>query len=175
MQIAKKISVGGINGVRNGFKNVAQTTLVARILGVAYSFEHKDTNFGKSLSFHGEFRAVNADGEEVAAPVCYLVSPADTMLAQALTEAKGSSVEFGFDIFVSPKEKRDERDLGYEYKVKPLLEATVSDPLAKIMARVQPLQLGHSEPDAETKKSESAKAGTEHASASHASKKRASK
>lgn len=141
MEIMKKMSVGGMNNVRNGFKDVIAQQLVARIFGIARSCETKDTNLGRSYKFVGEFRGINGDGEEFSAPVCYLPSPADGMLTEAIAAADGSPVNFGFDIFVSPKEKRTPIDLGYEYKIKPLLDTKPSDPMAALMAGVTPLTI----------------------------------
>lgn len=141
MEIMKKMSVGGMNGVTAGFKDVTEARLVARIFGIVRSTETKDTNIGRSYKFVGEFRGVNGDGEEFSSPVCYLPSPADGLLTEAVAAAAGAPVNFGFDIFVSPKPKRTPVDLGYEYKVKPLLDTKPSDPMAALMAAAAPLAI----------------------------------
>lgn len=136
MQIEKKLSIAIMNGVRGGFKNVKETTHVGRIFGIVRSVETKSTSIGDSLCFKGDFRGINADGEEFISAVCYLISPADEMLAQALIDPAnaGKEVRFGFDFFVTPKEKKTPLDLGYSYQVKPLLETKPSDAMAELMA-----------------------------------------
>jgi hypothetical protein len=136
MEIARKITIAGINGVRGGFdvKPDAPVTLMARVMGLARKVEVKTTTYGDSLKFVGEFRAINADGEEFAAPVIYLPKPADEMLAEALTEAGENGVQFAFDIFIEPVPKKTPVDRGYQFKVKPLLDTKPSDPLAALMA-----------------------------------------
>lgn len=138
MQIARKISVGSINGVRAGFKGVKETTLVGRLIGQALAFSTHDGDKGTYQKFKGEFRAINADGEEVAAPVMFLPSPAQEMLANAITEAQGKAVSFGFDVYVVP---HPTAVLGYEYKIKPLLETAPSDPLKQLMAGLPPMEV----------------------------------
>lgn len=136
MQICKKITVAGINEVRGGFKNVTEVTHVARVFGVARSVENKSTTLGNSLQFNGDFRAINADGEEFAGPVLYLMSPADGMLSEAILGAEGKEVKFGFDIYVAPHEKKTAIDIGYSYQIKPLLELKPSDAMASLMAEI---------------------------------------
>jgi hypothetical protein len=133
MEILRKMSVGAINGVNGGFKDVTETRHVARIMGIVRGVETKETNIGRSYKFTGEFRGINEHGEEFSSPVCYLPNPADSMLVEAFTAANGQQVGFAFDVFVTPKPKRNSVDLGYEYKIKPLLETKPSDPLAALM------------------------------------------
>lgn len=138
MQIMKKMSVGAMNDIRGGFVvgENSKTFLAARIMGIAQSVKVKTTTFGESLAFNGEFRGINQHGEEFASATCYLVSPADQLLSSALLSADGASVNFAFDIFVSPVPKKTPIDRGYEYKVKPLLETKPSNPLAALMSNV---------------------------------------
>jgi len=138
MQIERKITIGGINGIRKGFKDVTESRLVARILGIASEALREDGALGEYVKFKGEFRAINQDGEEFASAVCFLPKPADDLLESAIKNAGGKSVNFGFDIFVHPNENVA---IGYEYKVKPLLETKPSDPLAALMGAIAPLQL----------------------------------
>lgn len=138
MQIARKISVGSINGVKAGFKGVTETTLVGRLVGQAMAATQHDGEKGSYTKFKGEFRAINADGEEVAAPVMFLPSPAQEMLADAVKAAEGKAVAFGFDVFVVPNATAV---LGYEYKIKPLLETAPSDPLKALMAGLPAMEL----------------------------------
>lgn len=139
MEIAKKITVGGINGIRAGFKDIKGREFVARIAGLVSSVNPKTTTFGVSYEFIGEFLATNMDGEMIAGPKCYLPSPADGLLVAAVDAAGGKSVEFGFDIFVQEVPKTKPSDIGYEYKIKPLIELKVSSPLEKLLSGMAPL------------------------------------
>lgn len=140
MQIAKKITIGTINGIRGGFacnwtegKPETQAAFLAgRIIGIARSVDAKQTTYGEAARFTGEFRAINQDGEEIAAPTLYLPSPADGLLKSAIVEADGGAVNFAFDIYVQPTPKKQPGDRGYEYVIKPLLETKPSDPLAEL-------------------------------------------
>jgi hypothetical protein len=138
MQIARKISVGSINGVKSGFKGIKEPTLVGRLVGQAMGVSAHESEKGTYQKFKGEFRAINADGEEIAAPVMYLPSPAQEMLADAINAADGKAVAFGFDIFAVPNPTAV---LGYEYKIKPLLETAPSDPVKQLMAGLPPLEI----------------------------------
>ena len=136
--IMKKMSVGGMNGVRGGFKNITEPTFAARIFGITRSVEIKPTNFGNSLCFKGMFEGINAEGEIHKAAICYLVAPADQMLADELNkpENAGKEITFSFDFFVIPKEKRGPQDLGYEYQVRPLVESKPSDAMSALKSAV---------------------------------------
>lgn len=160
MEMMKKMTVGGMNNLRGGFAcdykdgedeaAVKSRTpfLAARIFGIARSVEVKTTTYGDSLKFVGEFRGINGDGEEFAAPVAYLVPPADSMLRDALLTSAGAPVNFAFDIFVAPTPKKTAVDRGYEFKVKPLLDTKPSDPLAALMASANAAPIPKKEPAA---------------------------
>ena len=140
MEICRKITVAGINNVRGGFDVKPETPpyLVARVMGLARAVANKETTYGASLKFTGEFRAINADGEEFAAPVIYLPAPADEMLATAISGAGENGVQFAFDIFIEATPKKTPVDRGYTFRVKPLLDTKPSDPLAVLQASLPP-------------------------------------
>lgn len=143
MQIANKITIGGINSVRKGFKDVKEKTHVARIIGIAREASLKTSeNMADSWKFSGEFRAWNREGEEVAAPTCYMPDPAQGLLKAAVDADKsGAGVQFGFDFYVVPDENVA---IGYHYEIKPLMESKPSDALAALSKSAAPLpQLGH--------------------------------
>lgn len=148
MEVARKITVAGINNVRGGFTIApdAPMTLIARVMGLARSVSLKPTTFGDSLKFSGEFRAINADGEEFAAPVVFLPKPADELLAEALNGAGENGVQFAFDIFIEAVPKKTPIDRGYQFRVKPLLDTKPSDPLAALQASLPTLQLAAKQP-----------------------------
>lgn len=131
--VAKKITIGGINGVRAGFKGVTEDRHIARIYGRAQTFEAKDSpTMGVSYKFTGDFIGVNEDGEETMAPVCYLTDPSQSMLVNALKEAEGKAVEFAFDYWVVPNATAV---LGYEYRTKPVIAVKKSEPLLALQSQ----------------------------------------
>lgn len=144
MEITRKMSVAGINGMRKGFKSVAALEFVARILGVAESVMREQTQTGaEQWKFTGEFQGVNADGKEFGAPVLYLPGPADSQLTSAMSANVGKSVKFAYDIFVEPDKTSP---IGYVTRVKPLLEPTAIATLLDISGSLPPAPV----PSAET-------------------------
>ncbi len=131
MELANKITIGGINKVRKGFKGVTERKHVARIIGIARTADLKPSeNMADSYKFGGEFRAYNSDGEEFASAVCYMPDPAQSLLATAVENDKtGAGVQFGFDFYIVP---REDVPMGYSYEIKPLMEAKPSDALAAL-------------------------------------------
>lgn len=137
MNLMKKMSVNGMNGLRGGFKGVTEQRHVGRIVGIAHEVDYKESQtMGISKRFTGEFRGINEHGEEFAAPVCYLPAPADGLLEAAVNAAEGKGVNFAFDFFVVPNATSI---LGYDWKVKPLLDTRPSDPLAALMGSIPPM------------------------------------
>jgi len=137
MKILKKMSIGAINGVRKGFKDVKETRFVARMMGIAQSVHVEDGALGTYRKFTGEFKGINADGEEFVSAVCYLPTPVDSLLASSMASNDGAAVNFAFDISVAPNDS----PIGYEYVVSTLLETKPSNPLAELMSKVAPLQI----------------------------------
>lgn len=139
MEITRKMSVAGINGMRKGFKSVLALEFVARILGVAESVMREQTQTGaEQWKFTGEFQGVNADGKEFGAPVLYLPGPADSQLTSAMSANVGKSVKFAYDIFVEPDKTSP---IGYVTRVKPLLEPTAIATLLDIASSLPPAPL----------------------------------
>ncbi len=165
MQIITKITIGGINSVRKGFKGVEAKKHVARVIGIARSADLKPSeNMGDSFKFGGEFRAWNEKGEEFAGPVCYLPEPAQGMLnAAVIGDKSGAGVQFGFDFFVRPDEKSA---VGYVYETHPLMDSKPSDALAALAGSLPNLpKLAHEEKpqaDAEAKPEGEAKPDSDH-------------
>jgi len=137
MKLLRKISVGTINGVRGGFKNVDKKVRVMTIAGIAHGYKEKvSETMGVSYAFNGEFRAINLDGEECAAAVAYVPEPVQGMLrAQIDTLQKdgAAAVEFGFHVYVVPDEDAIK---GYVFEVEPLTEAKPSTALESLTARI---------------------------------------
>jgi hypothetical protein len=147
MKIAKKISLGTINGVRGGFKDVKEKTRVATIAGTVMGYKEKTSEtMGVSYAFSGDFVGINKDGEETRSPVCYLPEPAQGMLKaqvdQLEREGINAAVEFAFDFFAVPDETAIK---GYIFETVPRLKAKPSNALAAI-AQAAGINLENSAP-----------------------------
>lgn len=137
VKILRKISIGGVNGIRGGFKNVEEGKpfLAMSVIGLATGYKEKTSEtMGVSYAFSGEFRAVNQHGEEFMGPVCYLPEPAQGLLKSALDDAdRMGSVEFGFDFEVIYNETAIK---GYEFSTTPKITPQASSGLAALAGRV---------------------------------------
>lgn len=135
MKLLKKISIGTVNGVRGGLKDIKGRVLVITIAGLANSYKEKTSEtMGVSYAFIGEFRAINKDGEECASPVAYLPEPAQGMLkAQLDSVEKGTTVEFGFQFYAVEDETAIK---GYAFECVPLMEARKSTAMDALTARI---------------------------------------
>ena len=146
MKICKRITIGAINSVRKGFKDVKSRRKVARILGIAREATLKvSENMKDSYRFDGEFKAINETGVEYVSAVCYLPEPAQGLLHAALQNERGDAdrgnpVEFGFDFFVVPE---PESVLGYVFETEALMDHKPSNALAELEARVAAPALTH--------------------------------
>lgn len=154
MKLLKKITIGTINAVRGGLKNVTGRERVFTIAGIATGYTEKvSETMGVSYAFKGEFRGINRDGEEGAAPVAFLPEPAQSLLKTQIDNVPtGSSVEFGFHFYAV----EDATALkGYYFECEPLMEARPSTALASLTAKLgfesqsnPQLALGNDAPDA---------------------------
>lgn len=160
MKLLKKITIGSVNGVRGGLKDIKGRVLVIVIAGITGAYKEKTSEtMGTSYAFLGEFRAINMDGEEAAAPVAYLPEPAQSMLKTQiddLVNSGGGNVEFGFKFYAV---EDDTAIKGYAFECEPLMEAKPSNALGHLTARLgvtvdqveNALAIGHDDPGAETK------------------------
>lgn len=133
MEIVKKISVTGINGIRGGFKNVEVARTVARVVGIVRAAEVLETQYGEATRFRGEFRAYNEERDEFASTALFLPEPAQSLLLEASERSEGG-VQFAFDVGVKPDAASP---LGYSYTVRPLIDAAPSDPLQALLQQVK--------------------------------------
>ncbi len=156
MNIVNKITIGSINGVRKGFKDVVARRHVARIIGIARSADLKQSeNMGDSWKFIGEFRAWNQKGEMFTSPVCFLPHEAQATLKAAVEADKaGAGVEFAFDFYIRPDDKAA---LKYVYETHPLIEVRASSALAAFAGSLP--KLAHEE---KTQEGEGAKPDSDH-------------
>lgn len=113
------------------------------LMGFVKSSEIKTTTFGDSTGFHGDFKAINVEtGEEFRSGTCYLPDVASDLLANALAASNGAVVEFGFKVsIIGVKSKIDGEANKYEYRCKPLMEASENDPLAALEDRLKKIAL----------------------------------
>lgn len=151
MKIMKKISIGGINSVRGGFKAMTlfgltvdpankdnviaerERVTVMTVVGIAKSYTTKTSDtMETSYAFNGEFQAVNRDGEVCIGPVLYLPEPAQS-LAKAAFDGGATSIDIGF---VFDAIRADASLLGYDYECKPLIEPKASGALEQLAARL---------------------------------------
>lgn len=122
------------------------------IFGVANNSDVKESTFGPSTRFLGNFRAVRAsDGKVFRGPTCYLPEPVSSMLKAALDgrhpeagtgEVKG--IEFGFKVSITPADESVRKSTtGYEYRTESLTEPVESDEMQALAARVGVPALTH--------------------------------
>lgn len=126
--MARKISLGSINGVSKGFRGITERTFVGRIMGIVSKCEVGEhaTN-GPYVKFKGEFQAFDRENTRHVGPVCFLPEPSASMMHEAWENANGENIQFAFDYFVVPNESVA---IGYNYETVPLFEVKTSDPLA---------------------------------------------
>lgn len=130
MEISRKMNLATVNNLRKGLKDVKVSAFVARFFGVVSSVAAEPTNSGAAQwKFTGEFQGVSADGKGHGAPVLYLPSPADEVLATAVRAAGSKPVKFGYDLYAEPS---TDSVLGYVLKVVPLVEPAALDSLADL-------------------------------------------
>lgn len=100
-----------------------------KIAGVTTSAQPGQTDKGEYVKLLGQFRAVNlVTGETFDSAQCILPNFITEPLAAAV--AASSEVEFGIEIGVKANATSV---TGYEYTVKPLIEAKVSDKMGALL------------------------------------------
>jgi len=113
-----------------------------RIVGVVRGHEVKTSQYGDSVEFKGQFRAINMiTGEESNAGKLFLPNIAESYVFNAYSSHAATEgftgLEVAFDIGIKPAAT----PAGYEYTVKPLIEQKVPDALDLLMGNLPPLQL----------------------------------
>lgn len=125
---------------------------IAVIYGIAGKAEAVQTSFGDSTRFVGDFKGKNiATGEVQRSSKVFLPGIVEEMLANAIEEADGANIEFGFIVGVEFSEKGS---MGYAYTVKPVMQVKESDALkhledsveAKLKALPAPAKAEHAAP-----------------------------
>lgn len=103
-----------------------------QVFGRAVAKKVIETQYGESIVFQGDFRAINAKGERFASMVCFL--PPDAAALVAAQMDGGVVVEFAFKIGVNDN---PDSPVGYAYTVEPIQIAEGGrDPLAHLVERV---------------------------------------
>ncbi len=136
---------------------------LVHIFGRAERVNEGSTTYGIFHKYKGTFEAVNLKtGEVYRSSSLLLPEIADgillpEMLARGATlgkektakspeesgqpvSADAQPVDFALAIGVVPQESKDESGRGYQYSVRPLMEATTADPLASLRAVSQDAQ-----------------------------------
>lgn len=154
MNLLKKMSAATVIGekikgvVASRIEKDGETIELYTIFGIANGIktgEHA-TN-GPWVAFTGNFEATNhLNGEVSRSGVAFLQAPMDSLLQGALAE----NSEVSFSMTVSVK-RRDDLAVGYEYLVRPHVEASQADPLAALRQQTQ-AQLDAPKPEKKTNK-----------------------
>lgn len=160
MQLLKKMSAATIIGEK--IKSIVSANIkedggkidLYTIFGIANGIktgEHA-TN-GPWVAFTGNFEATNLlTGEVSKSGVAFLQAPMDALLQGAL--ANNEEVSFSMTVGVK---RREDLAVGYEYLVRPHVEASQADPLAALRQQTQAAlaapEADHADKPAKVKKS----------------------
>jgi len=113
-----------------------------RVVGIVRGYDVKTSQYGDSVEFKGQFRAVNmTTGEESNAGKLFLPHIAESYVYNAFESHSRTDgftgLEVAFDIGIKPASTA----AGYEYTVKPLIEQKEPDTLDILMGNLPPLKL----------------------------------
>jgi hypothetical protein len=129
MNIVRKLSAKTVIGnVKALAPKDGSTAPLFQVYGVGRKIVEGESTYGPWACIAGDFRAVrSSDGEVFAGSKVFLPEVAHDMAANALHSTDAESIELAFEIGVRATD--DERGgAGYEYTVKPLIEAAENDP-----------------------------------------------
>ena len=123
-----------------GEDNVKKTMLrgvekdYMRVVGIARKHEVVSSQYGDSVAFIGEMRAINLQtGEVFNGSKLFLPNVAESYCYNALIAAEMAEgfagLEIAFDVGIKPSST----PMGYEYTVKPLIEQKAADRLTDIL------------------------------------------
>lgn len=105
-----------------------RATELLRVVGVTTSAAPGQTDLGEFLKLHGTFKAINVHtGEAFESTVAILPN----FIAQSLAAALESSPEVEFGLSIGAKTAKSVT--GYEFTVRPLVEAKPSDKMAALI------------------------------------------
>lgn len=102
---------------------------ILRVAGITTSATPGQTDLGAFVKFGGNFQAVNLlTGETFSSTVCILPN----FIADTLAGALEQSLEVEFALAIGAKASKTVT--GYEYTVRPLVEAQVNDKLGALLS-----------------------------------------
>lgn len=139
MNVIKKITTGIILGDTKAiFKDKLPTNgqlAVIQIFGFAKAAKEKETDYGLSFGFSGDFTAINLlTGEEVSSPKMFIPEPLSSALANIINklEADGEkpNVQVALEIIMKYNGKAA---TGYEWVTRPLLDIKNSTPATAML------------------------------------------
>lgn len=113
--------------------------IMFQLIGVAKGTKTGETDYGRWVSFEGQFKATGLIPDENGAVESYhsnrafLPDPAQSMLESALEHS--DEIELAFQVGI----KYADNAYGYEYVVKPIFEPKETDAIAAIEQRMQAL------------------------------------
>ena len=136
-QMLRKLTLKGANLSMKVLKDTVATVddgvnvPALKIVGKSTSAAHGSTDKGPYIKFGGDFFAVNLlTGETFQSGVCILPQFVALQLEAALKAS--NSVEFGLEIGAK---RNDTSVTGYEFTIKPLIEAKPTDTVSALLAR----------------------------------------
>lgn len=130
-QLLRADKIPGVNSKNNG-----EEVVLMRVLALVSSAEPKETDFGQSWKFLGDFEATNMlDGQVYAAPVAYFPKVLEEALAAHFGAGSSDTVQFAGDIVLKVDHKSN---VGYTYQFKPVV-MKAADLLADLRATVNAL------------------------------------
>lgn len=138
--IVKKLAVSTVFGDIEAIRNAAtvEGAPIVRVAGIATNTKSgiNRATGDEWTGLVGQFRGINMETGEVFESVkCFMPEIATQMVVNALYSAKqtdkSATVEFGFDLGVK---KNPTVPIGYEYTIKPLVEAKEASPLDTLLS-----------------------------------------
>lgn len=156
MELLGKISVksvyGSINVKELHEKN--EPKQIMRVLGVVNATKLITTNFGDSIAFIGNVKAINLEtGQQFGSGKAFLPNIAANLVEGALNGENNNGIQFAFDVGVKPVMDRQNKP-SYEYTVTPLMETQDNDPLSLLEKQISektPLKLADKSADTKAK------------------------
>lgn len=133
-EMLKKISARNVMGGK--VEKPTKATDLYTVFGLANGLKTGQSDYGEWTALLGTFKAIRAhDGKVFFGAKCFLPSPADEMIQDALSAARehdaNAAVEFAYIIGVKPADTAT----GYEYTVRPVIEQK-ADALAALESRI---------------------------------------
>ncbi len=128
-ELARRLTIANINGIRGGWPKPAAKEFVARFAGRASFMEMKTTQFGEYARFGGTFIAFNKKGDRSESNYVILPEPAQGMVRAALM-GNTNGLDFAVDCFIEPdSDPRNAR--GYKFTCATVFE-NVDEGLARL-------------------------------------------